>query len=196
MTQTGELARWMASALLPHEGEVRRWLSRACAGQQDVDDVIQECYCRIWSARVRNEIANPRAYFFQTARRVLIDCHRRDRVVSLDAVARIEVLPIPCDDPLPDRAIDARRELDRIRATLATMPDRARNIFEMRKIAGLSQREIAERLGVTENVVENDTARVLRQILISYEDFPARHDGRQSAGAIAARRRRSREESK
>jgi len=45
------------------------------------------------------------------------------------------------------------------------LPDRCRRIFEMRKIEGLPQREIARRMGVTENVVENESVRGLRAIL-------------------------------
>ena len=46
----------------------------------------------------------------------------------------------------------------------------------MRKIEGLPQREIARRLGVTENSVENESVRGLRAILaaITEQDAPAR----------------------
>jgi len=44
------------------------------------------------------------------------------------------------------------------------LPDRCRRVFEMRKIQGLSQREIAARLGITETVVENEVVKGLRLI--------------------------------
>ncbi|EHN76805.1 RNA polymerase sigma-24 factor, partial [Streptomyces coelicoflavus ZG0656] len=55
------------------------------------------------------------------------------------------------------------------------LPDRCRRIFEMRRILGLSQREIARQLGVSENVVENEAARGLKAILaaLAAEEAPA-----------------------
>jgi len=44
--------QWIADHILPWEGEVRRWLSRYTRTllAQDVDDLIQEAYARLWSA--------------------------------------------------------------------------------------------------------------------------------------------------
>jgi RNA polymerase sigma factor (sigma-70 family) len=47
---------------------------------------------------------------------------------------------------------------------LATLPERCRTIFTWKRIEGMSQREIAQRLGVSENVVENDIQKALRAI--------------------------------
>ncbi len=44
----------------------------------------------------------------------------------------------------------------RLRAIMAKLPERCRRIVEMRKIEGISQKEIARRVGVSESVVEND----------------------------------------
>jgi RNA polymerase sigma-70 factor (ECF subfamily) len=48
---------------------------------------------------------------------------------------------------------------------VATLPERSRRIFEMRRVLGLSQKEIARQLGVSENVVENEAARGLKAVL-------------------------------
>ena len=64
-------------------------------------------------------------------------------------------------------------------ALIAALPDRCRRIFELRKIEGVSQREIARRLGVSEHVVENESVRGLRAILaaMTEQDAPARARG-------------------
>jgi RNA polymerase sigma-70 factor (ECF subfamily) len=59
----------------------------------------------------------------------------------------------------------ARSELGRVQAALATLSERARAIFIMRRLEGMSQREIAQSMGVSEAVVENDASRSLRAIL-------------------------------
>ena len=42
---------------------------------------------------------------------------------------------------------------------------RCRRIFELRKIEGLTQREVALTMGVAEHIVENDVAKGLKLIL-------------------------------
>lgn len=152
--------------VLPHEPEVRAWLRRVLGVSGEIQDVIQEAYCRIWSAAEQREIANPRGYLFQVVRNVVIDEQRRARVVRIDARAELEELQIPSDDPSPEQALSARRELWRVKALIEALPPRTRTILEMRKVEGLSQREIARRLNLSENVVENEAARGLKLIQV------------------------------
>src|SRR3546814_6660918 len=84
---------------------------------------------------------------------------RRQRIVSIESVTEIESLNIVGDEPSPERVAGGRRELDRVRRLIEGLPDRCRRIFELRKVEGLPQREVAARLGVTEHVVENDVTK-------------------------------------
>jgi RNA polymerase sigma-70 factor (ECF subfamily) len=53
----------------------------------------------------------------------------------------------------------------RIERLIDALPDRARQVFRLRKIEGVAQRDIALRLRIPETVVENDVARGLLRIL-------------------------------
>src|SRR3546814_5522820 len=84
---------------------------------------------------------------------------RRARIVSIESVTEIESLNIVGDEPSPERIAAGRRELDRVRRLTEGLPERCRRIFEPRKIAGLPETEVAQRLGVAEHVVENDVTK-------------------------------------
>src|SRR3546814_10292663 len=84
---------------------------------------------------------------------------RRARVVSIESVTEIENTGIAMDEPTPERVVAARRELERVQRLIEELPDRCRRIFELRKVDGLSQREVAEQLGVTEFVIGNEVAK-------------------------------------
>lgn len=159
------IVRWVAESVMPHEAKVRAWLARARMSQEDVDDVIQEAYCRLAALDGFEAIDRPDAYFFSIARNLLASQMRRARIVQIEAVAELEALA-PFDEmPSPERHAAARIELARVRALVAALPERCRQIFEMRKLEGLPQREIAARLGVTESIIENDGAKGVRLIL-------------------------------
>lgn len=166
----GQLIAWLGREILPHEADVRTWLGRSQLQWSEVEDVIQESYCRLSALKNVAHITNPRAYFFTVARNVVIDHLRRARVVRMETVAEIDNLNVPWDAPTPETIAGARQELERVSELIAHLPDRCRRIFVMRKIEGLSQREIAATLGVTETIVENDVVRGLRLILKAIAD--------------------------
>lgn len=162
----GEHVRWFAREILPHEADVRRWLARCVRGLPDchVDEIVQEAYARLWAAGAER-IMNPRAYFFVTARHVVGEVLRRSRVVSIETIADIETLNIADGDVGPERRLSGREEIERIRHVLAKLPPKCREAFELRKFAELSQREIAERMQVSESTVEKHLVKALRIVM-------------------------------
>lgn len=184
MEQEGRrrIVAWVAQSVMPHEAKVRAWLSRARVSREDIDDVIQEAYCRLSALDDIEAIDRPDAYFFSIARNLLASQLRRARIVEIEAVAEIEAMA-PFDDmPSPERQAAARLELARVRELVTALPERCRRIFELRKLEGLPQREIAERLGVTESVVENEGAKGVRLILAALR-------GQEAIGKTSTERR-------
>src|SRR5690606_3973740 len=110
-------------------------------------------------------VVSGRAYFFTVARNIVLKQLRRERVVRIDAVAEIDALGIVDGEPSAERAVSGRQELARVQRLIDELPERCRLVFQMRKIDALSQKEVAARLGVSENVVEKEAARGLRLIL-------------------------------
>lgn len=160
---------WVGREILPHEADVRAWLLRTL-DPDDLEDVIQETYCQIAGLKSVSHIASGRAYFFTAARSIVLMRLRRARVVSIESVSEIENTGIAMDEPTPERVVAARRELERVQRLIEELPDRCRRIFELRKVDGRSQREVAEQLGVTEYVVGNDVAKGMKLILQSIAD--------------------------
>ncbi|MBB4606289.1 RNA polymerase sigma-70 factor (ECF subfamily) [Xanthomonas arboricola] len=158
-------AAWLATQVLPHEPALRRWLRKHAPGNVDCDDVIQETYAILAGLGEVGHIANPRAYLFTAAQSVLLQQVRRARIVSIESVAEIERLDITQDERSPERHAIAGQELRRIGEALAALPDKCRQVFLLRKVDGLSQREIAARLGISENTVEKHIVKGLRLLL-------------------------------
>ena len=165
---TGENANlvWLARNILPLEGEVRRWLARSVRrfSQSDIDDVIQETYSKLLAAELP-EVVNPRAYFYRVAKNLVLEQARRSRVVSMELLGDVEALSILSDEPGPERRASAREEVDRLLRAVEALPTQARRVFEMRKFQGLSQKLVAERLGLSQKTVENHLARAVMLVL-------------------------------
>lgn len=159
-----EIMAWVGSEILPHEADCRAWLRRTL-NPDDLEDVIQEAYCRIAGLSEVSHIGSGRAYLFTTARMVVLERIRRSRIVSIETVAEFEQLDIGVDEPSPERIVAGHRELRRVQQLIERLPRRCGRIFKLRKIEGLSQREVAKLMKVAEHTVEYEVGKGLKLIL-------------------------------
>ena len=147
------LRDWFVREVLPLEAALMQFLRRSSRSRTEADDLRQEVYVRVCEA-ARREIPQPaRPFVFTVARNLLIDRARREQIVSIEAVADLGALEIAADEPEPDRTVIARQELRRLQTALDRLPNRCRQAVVLRKIDGLSYREIGLRMGIAEDTV-------------------------------------------
>lgn len=158
-------AHWLARNICPHEPALRRWLRGRIQHGFQIDDVVQEAYAKIAVLPAVDHITNPRAYFFRTAVSVIITEVRRAQVVSMESLGEIERLNIESNDLPPDVQVEDRQELRLVAQAIAQLPLKCRDAFVLRKVHGLSQRETAERLGISESTVEKHVGRGVRHLI-------------------------------
>lgn len=159
-----DLEAWFVREVLPLEAVLIQYLSRGGRSRTDVEDLRQDLYEKVCSA-ARNGIPNPtRPFVFTIARNLLVDRMRHEQVVPFDSVENIEELSLAIDEPAPDRVVIARQELRRLQAALEKLPERQRNAIIMRKINGLTIREIAQRAGVANRTVEEHLTEGIRAL--------------------------------
>lgn len=151
---------WLAREILVHERALRGYLGRFFKDVADVEDVIQETYARLLSLNESAAMAvrNWHAFLFTSARNVSLDRIRKARVVSLDALAEMGGTDVLDQAPTADEALNTRQEVALLLESIASLPDRCREALTLRKLYGLSQREIAERLSISESTVEKHVA--------------------------------------
>ena len=153
-----EQARWFAEEVQPHEPELRAFLHRHFPTVQDIDDLVQEAYLRLIRARSTGAIAEPRAYLFQTARNAAYDLFRRKRVVLLDDLAERHRPSVVEDSPDAAEIFSHAQEIELLVESIHALPPRCREVLTLRKLHGLSYREIAARLGISEHTVNAQLA--------------------------------------
>lgn len=164
MTGGRDRAEWLARNVVPHEPALRRWLLRQGLNRTDIDDIVQETYAVLAGVGDVGHIRKPRNYVFQTARSIMLQQFRRQKVVRFGPLPD-EGAAIADDRGSPEDAAILRDTLRRADALLASMPDRVREAFVLRRIEGLSQREIAAAMQVSENTVEKHIGKALRTIM-------------------------------
>ncbi|HVZ70449.1 MAG TPA: RNA polymerase sigma factor [Rhizomicrobium sp.] len=144
---------WFVHEVLPLEAALMQFLRRSGRSEADIADLRQEVYLRVCQ-QAEKEIPHPvKPLVFTIARNLLIDQVRRGQVIPIESVADLEAINVAGDTPGPDRTLMAREELLLLRAALEKLPPRCREALILRRIEGLSRREIAERMGISEHTV-------------------------------------------
>jgi len=162
-TPKSDSARWYAEEVRPHEASLRGYLRSSLRSFTDVDDLMQECYARLLQAREGGGIRSTRGFLFAVARNAVRDLLRRRAVADTVVTAEGEEMASLPDSTNIVEFVSRQEELALLTEAIHALPERCRQVFLLRKIQGHSQREIATRLGITENTVETLVARGVRR---------------------------------
>jgi RNA polymerase sigma factor (sigma-70 family) len=175
---------------LEFESVLRACLWRYTHNNADVDELLQETYARllvVGATARETEFRSIRAFCLTVTRNVALDWLRRKHVVPLELVADMESLDVLDEGAQIEEIVNAHQELELLANAIAAMPRRCRQTFTLRKIYGFTQKEIAARLNISENTVEQHLTKAARRCAQVLFDSPL--SGRQRKWVPKIRRR-------
>ena len=144
-----------------HHGWLQAWLRRRLGDAHRAADLTHDTFLRLLSRPQASEPHEPRAFLTTVAKRVLASHWRREQLEQayLDALRSLPATLAPSPE---DRAIvlQALHELDGL---LDGLPAVVKRAFLLCQLDGLSQREIALQLGITERTVRRYLTRAAEQ---------------------------------
>jgi RNA polymerase sigma factor (sigma-70 family) len=123
--------------------------------RHDVDDMLQEAFTRSFEAAGKSTLRNPRAFLLRTATNLALNPHTRGGSragAPHDELALPELQPIAAE--LPEPAIDAKQRFVIFCRAVGGLPEECRRALILKKVYGLPQQDIAERLRITPAAVE------------------------------------------
>ena len=178
------LKQWFIREVVAHEGALMRHLSRVWPDRSEIRDIRQEAYVRVYEAAVRSRPVAPKSFLFATARNLMADRARRERVVSIEPRAELDALNLLVDEISPERRASAGQELGRLARAFDLLPTRCRHVMWLAKVESLSQREVAARLGINEKAVEKQVSRGMRLLAEALAGDPATPVRRRAAAGV------------
>lgn len=165
-----EQTRWFAEEVQPHESSLRSWLRGLFPSLSDMDDLVQESYVRLIRAHEAGKVARAKAYLFATARNVALDIFRRRKIVSIEAVGDMADSTVLDDRPGVADAVSRQQELALLAEAVGELPARCRQTLTLRLLYGLSHKEIAAELGISEHTVKAQLAKGMRRCTLYFEE--------------------------
>ena len=157
----------VSAALVENSGFLKKFLTRFFSNQQDIEDVVQEAYLRAYAAEQKKTIEHPKAFLFRVAKNVaLSELSKKSRQIT-DYIEDLGALAVIDSEASADSEAEAQESLGLYCEAVATLPDKCREVFLLRKVHGLRHKEIADRMSLSISSVE----KYLRQGVISCRTF-------------------------
>jgi RNA polymerase sigma factor (sigma-70 family) len=132
---------------------------------QDVDDLVQEAFSRLLKAHDSGPVVNPRAYLFVVTRNLALNQLRHLKYERPQGALEVDPLSILDEVNSPPEAMAHKEEFQHLIRAIQSLPERCRQVMTLRKIYGLSQKEVAHKLGISENTVEAQGSIGLRKCI-------------------------------
>ncbi len=134
---------------------------RVIGDRASSEDVVQRAFINVWRAAAgyRRERGPVTGWLYAISRNAAFDALR-----SREASSRWEMPDLPDDGPGPDERASAAEEAFRVHAAVDRLPRREREVIELAYFDGLSQSEVAARLGAPLGTVKTRTRRALARL--------------------------------
>jgi len=156
------LDAWFVREILVCEEALARYLRQCWPHRDELHDLRQEVYVRVYEAAARARPAQPRSFLFAAARNLMTDRLRRGQVVSIEPVGDMSLLDGLTDEICPERRFSGRQALKRLGEAIDRLPDRVRDVVWLRRVDEMPQKAVAQRLGISEKTVEKYLANGMR----------------------------------
>lgn len=148
-------------------GRVRALALRVLGSAAESDDVLQETFVEVWRDAASYDASRGSlpAWVCTIARRRAVDRLRRRGTRPLASAAPEPVIAVHHDD------IEQRQARERIQRALAELSPEQREAIELMYFGGLSQSEVAERLGVALGTVKGRVRAAMQRLSGLLEAF-------------------------
>ena len=137
-----------------YRNKIKGFAKKMVPSQIDPEEIVQEVFVRVW---IKKESINPdkdfQSYLFSIAKHLILD-HLKSAVnrklyfvgehFQHDLLAEVGL-----DTTIPENAEE------KLLSLIEQIPERRREIFRLSRFEGLSYKQIAERLNISENTVDS-----------------------------------------
>lgn len=172
-----------------HEKSLRHYISSFFITSQDIEDISQETFLRTFKSDIQEKVKKPKSFMFRVAKNLIISEYRRSSYKLTDYIEDIEYDAQPLDIANLENDFETQHMLGLFCEGLAGLPEQCRKIMVMRKVYGLSIKEISERLGLATSTINWNLAKGMTHcddIIEKDEKKSARHHGDGKNGKVSA----------
>ena len=161
----------ISSIFVEHSTFLKKFLARFLQREQDIEDVAQEAYLKAYSVEQdRGGIEQPKAFLFTIAKNLALNELTRKSRQMTDYIEERQAPFLIVGSATVENELEADQSLSLYCQAVEALPEKCRRVYLLRKVHGLSHKDISKRLGISRSMVEKH----LRIGTLSCRDYMAK----------------------
>lgn len=154
---------------LDYQPRLLNFVSRFTCDEQESLDIVQDSFIKLMSCYQGKDEESVKKLLFTIARNKCLDYLKSSRTVNLRLASEQRFLDDSerlysrsfclSDEDSPVLSLEVRDQIDRI---VSAFSPRCREVFDLKFVNGLKNREIALKLGISESAVEKHVRAIRR----------------------------------
>lgn len=133
--------------------------------EEPARELVQDVFLKLWIHRESVAVMeNPSSWLFRVASNLAISYLRTKAVQQRRDIASLKMQESGGEQLHIESGIDAKKLQAIIDEAIEQLPDRRREIYKLSRLAGLSHKEIAEKLQLSQSTVKNQVVDALKFI--------------------------------
>lgn len=167
--RSDEAVEWNRSLHGFYRQELFHFFRKKVGSHQDAEDLTQDTLVRLINRPPDIKSRSSSAYIFTVALNLFRDHSRKLRVRfrekhAPDTLDDLFLSIVASEEPDPERVLIGKSQVEAVVSALNELTERTRSIFILCRVEGMTQREIAAKLGISASAVEKHVSKALHHI--------------------------------
>ena len=138
---------------------------RLTGNRQDAEDIVQECYIKLWNKRNDlGHVVNIEAYAVTLVKRMCYDSFNARRNDSETEISDSQT-------PITENVTEQRDELNHVQRFIEQLPEQQKTVIKMRELDNCSFEEIEEHTGLSSINIRVLLSRARKRIREQFNDL-------------------------
>lgn len=150
----GKALSGVSRAFVENHRSIKSFLGRLLTRREDIEDIAQEAYLRAYVAEQSRGIDQPEAYLYRSARNLALTKLTQKTRQMTDLIDDLGPAVVLGGDAPLEEHLEAEESLGLHCEAVAHLPEKCKQVYILRKVYGLTHKEIAERMALSVSSVE------------------------------------------
>jgi RNA polymerase sigma-70 factor (family 1) len=137
--------------------------------QAVTEEIVQDLFTTLWDKRASLSINNVHAFIFTCIKNKSIN-YIESQLVRKKYWNYYKVF-IPQQEESTRREVEFNELMEAVETCVETLPEKSRSVFRLSRLEGIPNREIAERLNLSEKAIEYHLTKSLKIMRLALRDF-------------------------
>ena len=148
----------IGSTFLEYKTSLAKYVSRFIKHPHDIEDIVHDAFLNSYAAEINTKIHKPKAFLFQTARNLALKHLNKCSTRLTDYLEDLDLSEVFIERPSLEDTVESNEQFAFFCKAVQKLPLQCRRAFILRKVYGLSHKEIAKHLDISVSTVEKHLA--------------------------------------